>query len=260
MKTSKKLISLSVWLILFVLIWEAAAMVLSDILHDPLAEKKVPKLLTIAKSFLENYQVILNQSFITLSYAFSGLLIGTALGVILAITLRLSKTLEKAVLPYLLASQMVPILGLAPIMFGLFKNISACRVAICAYTTFFPVSLNMLLGLNSVPENLNSMMRVFGAKKFQIYKKLLIPFSLPYLFSGLKISAPVAISASILADTLSAKDGIGYVIIYTLYGAGTAGQFWPAIIVSALLGVLSFFAVNFIEAILLPKKIRVDEQ
>lgn len=254
MTTYKKLISSAVWLSAVLVIWETVAYILKYVFADPLAEKKLPLISQIGSSFSGNAAYLFSQAATTLGYAALGFLLGAAVGIILATLMSLSGIVEKMILPYLLFSQMIPILGLAPIIFGLFKSIAVSRVVISAYITFFPVSVSLLSGLKSVDKNLRALFRSADANKFNLYKKLLFPHSLPYLFTGLKISAPSAVTAAILVDTLSAKNGIGYVIIFTLYGGGTKGQFWPAIIISALLGVASFLIITLIEYLAVPWK------
>lgn len=254
MKTSKRAASAVIWIFSVIIIWEIAAYVLQDVLNDPLAEKKVPSLITILTSYADHFGTIMHQAGITFSYAAAGFFAGAAAGILLALVMRLSGIIEKIALPYLLASQMIPILGLAPIIFGLFKDVEASRIVIAGYISFFPVSVNFLSGMKSVGEEFTALMSSYGTGKVQLYRKLLIPYSLPYLFAGLKLAAPMAVTASILADTLSSRDGIGYIIIYSLYGGGTKGQFWPALFTAAIMGLVSFFIVTALEYIAVPWK------
>lgn len=254
MKTYKKVCSVIAWAVLIIAVWQTAAYIMASVLNDPMAGKKLPMIYDVLVSFAQNRQELLRQAGITVSYAAAGFLIGTAVGVVLAVIMSLSVCCEKTLQPYLLISQMIPVLGLAPIMFGLFKDIAVTRVVIAAYITFFPVAINLLSGLKSADKNLLTMMRAGAASKPQLYIKLLFPHSLPYLFTALKIAAPMAVTASILVDTLSAKDGIGYIIILTLYGGGTTGQFWPAVIISALLGLISLLIISAAEVIAVPWK------
>ncbi|MBQ9707918.1 MAG: ABC transporter permease subunit [Firmicutes bacterium] len=251
---NKRTLSVILWILALLVVWEVVSLLMSNVFHDPMAEKKLPDLLTIAGSFRDYWQIILRQAGVTFSFAFSGFVIGTAAGFILAIIMRLSGIIEKMAMPYLLASQMIPILGLAPIVLGLLKDINGARIAIAAYITFFPISMSLLGGLKSVPKSYLDLMHSYAAGNVALFTKLLLPWALPNLFSGLKIAAPVAIAAAILVDTLSARDGIGYVIIYTLYGGGTVGQFWLAIIVAALMGVLSFALISLGEQLFLKKR------
>lgn len=260
MRTYKKALNAMIWILAIIVVWEVAAYVMSDVLNDPMAEKKVPFLSDIACSFADNFGVIMYQSGITIVFAAVGFVTGTSVGIIMALLMKLSGIIEKITLPYLLASQMIPILGLAPIIFGLFKDVSVSRVIIAAYISFLPVAVNFLSGMKSVEDDYLTMMRSYGAGRLQTYKKLLIPYALPYLFTGLKLAAPMAVTASILADTLSSRNGIGYIIIYSLYGGGTKGQFWPALLMAAVLGLVSFMLISAVEYISVPwKKGKGDE-
>lgn len=258
MKISKKWMSALLWGVGALAVWQLAAWLMADVLQDPLAGKKLPYLQDVLRSFAENASFLLSQAGVTLRYAAIGFLIGSAAGVILAIIMRISGLVERMLLPYLLLSQMIPILGLAPIIFGLFKSLAAARVVIAAYITFFPVSVSLLGGLKAVDENRQNLMRACAATPVQLYTKLLIPFSLPYLFTGLKIAAPVAVSAAVLVDTLSSQNGIGYVIVLTLYGGGTTGQFWPALLLSALLGLGSMLLISLLAKLCIPRGLRKE--
>ncbi len=242
------------WLLGAFAVWEITALILKYLFRDPMADKRLPELLSVLQTFVEYGEIILRQAGVTLSYAAAGFLIGSAAGALLAVLMRLSRIAEKTILPYLLASQMIPILGLAPIVMGLVKDIDAARIAISAFITFFPVSMSLLAGMKSVETNYLDLMRISSCRTFDLYRKLLLPWALPSLFAGFKIAAPVAVSAAILVDTLSARNGIGYIIIYTLYGGGTKGQFWPALLVAALMGVLSFLLISLAETVLLKRR------
>lgn len=244
---NRRVLSIIIWIGAGLILWELTAIFLECVVRDPMAERKVPGLASVALTFAEYWDVILRQAGVTFGFAAAGFAIGAAAGFVIAVIMRASGLIEKMILPYLLASQMIPILGLAPIVFGLLKDINAARIAIAAWITFFPISVNLLAGMKSVELNYLELMKISGSGRAALFRKLLLPWSLPYLFTGFKIAAPVAVSAAILVDTLSARNGIGYVIIYTLYGGGTVGQFWPALITAALMGVLSFTAISLAE-------------
>lgn len=245
-------ISTAAWIIALFVVWEFVAFLLADVFHDSMAENKLPYVHDVAVRLVDNFGTIIVQAKITLVRALYGYMWGAILGVVLAILMRLSKIVEKTAMPYLVMSQMIPILGLAPIIFCLVKDLNTARTVIAAYITFFPISVNMLNGLKSVDEQKLMMMKSYASNKWQLYIKLMIPASLPYLFVGLRLAAPMAVTASILVDTLSAKDGIGYIIVYSLAGGGTVGQFWPAVVTSAVMGVLSYYVVALIERIVIP--------
>jgi NitT/TauT family transport system permease protein len=188
---------------------------------------------------------------LTFSRAAMGFILGGLIGVILAVIMSLSKIVEKIALPYLIVSQMVPVLGLAPIIFTLVKDMDISRIVIAAYITFFPVSINMLSGLNSVDSEKKELLYSYAAKKKSVYYKLMIPYSLPYLFAGLKIAAPMSITASILIDMLGSSGGIGVKLLYSLY-SGTRDVFWASVVTSACMGIISYFIVILFERICMP--------
>jgi len=176
---------------------------------------------------------------------------GAGVGIILAVVMSLSKTLEKIAFPYLIISQMIPVLGLAPIIFNIVRDMNVSRILIAAYITFFPVAVNMLSGLKSVEQEKKDLLYSIAASKYNVYTKLMFPFSMSYLFTGLKIAAPMAVTASILVDMLGSKSGIGVKILYSLYSNST-NIFWASVVTSAFMGIISYYIVVFIQKLLLP--------
>jgi len=240
-----------VWTIGILAVWELVAFFLDKVAHDPMAEAKLPYPHSIIVSIAQNFTELISAAGLTFSRAVVGFALGAAIGVILAIIMSLSKIAEKIALPYLIISQMIPVLGLAPIIFTLAKDMNTSRIIIAAYITFFPVAINMLSGLNSVDNDKKELLYSYAAKKKSIYFKLMIPYSLPYLFAGLKIAAPMSITASILVDMLGSSGGIGVKLLYALY-SGTRDVFWGSVVTSALMGIISYFIVVFLERICIP--------
>ncbi len=240
-----------VWTIGIILVWELIAFFLDKIAKDPMASSKLPYPHEVVISITQNFTELVGAAGLTFSRAVMGFALGTAIGVVLAIIMSLSRVVEKISLPYLIVSQMVPVLGLAPIIFTLVKDMDASRIIIAAYITFFPVSINMLSGLNSVDSEKKELLYSYAAKKKSIYYKLMIPYSLPYLFAGLKIAAPMSITASILIDMLGSSGGIGVKLLYSLY-SGTKDVFWASVVTSALMGIISYFIVILAEKICMP--------
>ena len=219
----------TVWAVGIFVLWELIAFLLDGVLQDPMAEAKLPYPHMVIISLMQNFSDLMSAAGLTLSRAFMGFALGALVGFVLAIIMSLSKIAEKIALPYLVVSQMIPVLGLAPIIFTLAKDMNLSRIIISGYITFFPVSVNMLSGLNSVESEKKELLYSYAAKKPSIYCKLMIPYCLPYLFAGLKIAAPMSITASILVDMLGSSGGIGVKLLYSLY-SGTKDIFWLALI------------------------------
>lgn len=250
-----------VWIGAIILVWESGAFILAGILDDRMAGSKLPYLHDILGTIISNAGMLARASMMTLSRAAMGLVVGAAVGFLLAILMSLFSVVEKMAYPYLLLSQMVPILGLAPVVISLVRKVTIgsltiaasdiTRVIIAAYITFFPVATNMLAGLKSVDPEKKALLRTYAASKPVVYWKLMLPFSLQFLFSGLKIAAPLAVTASILVDSLGAAEGIGYNLTYSLY-TGAFPIFWASVLCSAAMGILGYYAMVIAERIFLP--------
>lgn len=188
-----------------------------------------------------------------------GFLIGMAAGFGLALLMKLSGIVEKLAFPYLMLIQLIPILGMAPIILSLTGSIGVSRIVIAAILTFYPVAANTLAGLKSVQQEKYELMYSYAANRRTIYKKVLIPSCIPYFFTGLKIAAPMAITASILVDTLQGDGGLGCMLSQSLKHAMSIYVFWDIVLVSAVIGVLSAKIMGWLELAISPLK-RIDRK
>lgn len=239
-----------VWVAGVVAVWELVSFLLDAVFKDPQAAKKLPYLHDVVLAFFQNWQSMLQAGGVTLSRAALGFLFGIAIGFVLAVLMSLSKIFEKIAMPYLLIMQMIPILGLAPIIFSLVKDLDSSRIVIATYITFYPIALNTLSGFQAVGRDRRDLLYTYAASRVTVYRKLMLPAALPALFTGMRIAAPMAVTASILVDMLSNKDGIGSIMIMSLYGGGN--KFWPAVLTGILMGVLSTAIVSLLQWICIP--------
>lgn len=240
-----------VWIIGIIVAWELLAFLLQYLVQDKMASSKLPYLHTVLITLAKNWSPLLGAGVVTFSRAALGFALGGLVGITLAVLMSLSRTMERIAFPYLIVSQMIPVLGLAPIIFNIVRDMNASRIVIAAYITFFPVAVNMLSGLKSVEQDKKDLLYSIAAGRHDVYYKLMFPFSMSYLFTGLKIAAPMAVTASILVDMLGSKSGIGVKILYSLYSSSFP-IFWASVVTSALMGIFSFYAVVVAERILLP--------
>lgn len=249
-----------VWVLGLIIVWEIGATHIAEIKRSP--QNVLPHLYQILESVFSQklingsqtaIQIVMSNAGITLFRAGIGFLIGTGLGFALALLMNLFGVVEKIAFPYLMMIQMIPILGMAPIVLAITQDINTSRIVIAAILTFYPVATNTLAGFKSVEREKHELMYSLAANKFEIYRKLLIPSSLPYFFTGLKISAPMAITASILVDTLQGGGGLGTMLSQSLKHAMTIYVFWQIVFVSAIIGILSFYLMTVIEKLVSPQ-------
>ncbi len=259
-KNSKALVTL-VWVLGILVIWEIFAFIIQATKRTP--ENIMPHVWQIFYSLIDPkpvsngmscLQVVLFNAGQTLSRAGQGFMIGTLIGFALAILMKLSHIVEKIATPYLMLIQLIPILGMAPIILAMTHDIGSSRIIIAAILTFYPVATNTLAGLNSVEKQKYELMYSYAAKKSTVYFKMLIPSCIPYFFTGLKIAAPMAITASILVDTLQGDGGLGCMLSQSLKHAMSIYVFWDIVVFSAVIGVLSCSLMGWIENAASPLK------
>src|SRR5713226_800551 len=185
---------------------------------------------------------------ITLRSAVIGFVVGGLIGFGLAVVMAQTRLIERSLLPYAIASQMVPVIALGPIVYSIFKDENVARILIAAYVTFFPVTVNTLKGLRSVDPSALALMTSLAASRFQTYVLLRVPAAVPYLFQALKIAATASVIGAIVVELMGAQQGIGVTILRTqYYGPANASKLWVAIVVASLLGLLCFRVVALAE-------------
>jgi NitT/TauT family transport system permease protein len=212
----------------------------------------LPHLVLSALVNPDNLEQLWLAGLITLRSAVLGFVVGGTVGFALAIVLVQSQLLERSLLPYVIASQMVPVIALGPIVYSMFKDENVARLLIAAYVTFFPVTVNTIKGLRSSDPNALALMASYAASRWQVFTKLRIPAALPYVFQALKIAATASVIGAIVVELMGAQQGIGVTILRTqYYGPANAYKLWGAIVVASILGILFFQAVALVERRLL---------
>jgi NitT/TauT family transport system permease protein len=197
--------------------------------------------------------VLFDSALFTAREAAAGFAIGASVGFLLAVVLVHSKLLERGLLPYIVASQTIPLLAIAPmVVVGLGSKGVTGWVSVsvtAAYLTFFPVTINALRGLHSADPRALELMRSYAASRRAILWKLRIPASLPYLFAALKISATASVVGAIISELPSGiQDGLGGAILnFNQYYITEPKNLWATNLVAALLGIVFFLAVVLAE-------------
>jgi NitT/TauT family transport system permease protein len=183
-----------------------------------------------------------------------GFLAGALLGLALAAVFVHSKLAERAFMPYIVASQTIPILALAPLIAFAFGNGLLGIVIVASYLTFFPVTIAELRGLTSPDPRALELMRSCAASRWTIFWKLRMPASLPYLFAALKVAATASIVGAIVGEGNpgGSQFGLGRAILNfnEQYISGPE-KLWAAILAAGILGLAFFLAVRVAELVTL---------
>lgn len=220
--------------------WEIFVMIFA------IPEYLLPKPTKIISEIILNFNSLLRHTIITMIEVVFGFLIGNVLGFLGAVIFAHSKTIEKGLYPYAIALKTTPILAIAPLLVLWFGTGMISKIVAAAVVCFFPILVNTVKGLKNIDDEYLDLLRSFSASKYQIFTKLRLPNSLPYVFSALKISTGLAVVGAIVGEFVGAKEGIGFVILISTYHLETATMF-AAIIMSALGGILFFYFISLIE-------------
>jgi NitT/TauT family transport system permease protein len=193
--------------------------------------------------------VLARAAAVTWLEALVGFALGGLLGFLLGVTFAHSRLLERGLLPYVVASQTVPILAIAPMIVVWRGTGWDSKAIIAAYLTFFPVTINTLRGLQSVEPTALELMHSYAATRREILLKLRLPAAVPYIFTALKISATASIVGAIIGELpVGSTEGIGPAIInYAQYYNTWPPNLWATILVAALLGIGFYSLIALVE-------------
>lgn len=198
---------------------------------------------------------LLFHTFVTAQSTLVGFVMGTVLGLVLSICIVHSRTLDKALLPWIVASQSVPVLAIAPIVLVILGSMGMAGVApkavIAMYLCFFPVTVAMVQGLRSPQVIETEMMHTYAANRWQALWLLRLPASLPFLFPALRIGVAAGLVGAMVAELpTGAQAGLGARLLTGSYYGQTV-QIWSALVMSALLGLVLTASMAGLERIVL---------
>lgn len=273
----RRVISFITILVLLMIFWEGLKFVAGDIwrletpwgqfVHRPPFKLKIasdlnlPHIWEIGSAFVQPavrngpplFTVLASAALFTFWEAVIGFTIGSLLGLCLGVLFAHSSLLERGLIPYVVASQTVPIIAIAP-MVVIWLNAGWWAVAvISAYLTFFPVTINTLRGLRSPDPAAVELMHSYAASTWQILWKLRFPAALPYIFTALKISATASVVGAIIGELPSGiQNGLGGAILnFNQYYTLAPEKLWATIIMAALVGIGFFIIIRLAEIVVL---------
>lgn len=190
-------------------------------------------------------------AWITLSAALVGFCIGTVLGILLAVLIVHVRTLEMSLMPWIISSQTIPILAIAPIVIVVFGSLgirgTMPKALISAYLCFFPVTIGLVKGLTSPDVLMRELMRTYSATAAQTFWKLRLPAAVPFLFASLKVAVSISLVGAIVAELpTGAQAGLGARLLAGSYYGQTV-QIWAALFAAAILAAALVSLIGAIE-------------
>jgi len=209
------------------------------------------------------WQVVLSASLFTLGITTAGFLAGAVVGLLLAVAMQRFRVIERGLLPYVILSQTVPLVALAPLIAGWSGTVWpewTTVAVIAAYLAFFPVAVGMLRGLQSPQAAGVELMRSYAAGWWRTLIKLRLPASLPYLFPALRLAGAAAVVGAVVGEiSTGTRGGIGRLIIeYSREATSDPAKVYTAMLGAALLGLVVAALVTLLELPLMRHRRRVS--
>lgn len=182
----------------------------------------------------------------TLLEIFGGLLLGLSTATVFGYLLAKSPLLERLAGPYIVASQSIPAIAIAPLLIIWFGSGKLSKVLICALIVFFPILVNTIVGLRSVDPGLKTLMRSLRANRWQTFVMLEVPAAMPMLLGGLKIGVTLAVIGAVVGEFVGADRGLGYLINLSK-GLFNTPQMFAAIIALSIISLMLYLLVSHLE-------------
>jgi len=190
-------------------------------------------------------------SWVTLSSTLVGFALGTLLGIAIAVAIVHARSLERSLMPWIIASQTIPILAIAPMVIVVLASVGVKgllpKAVISTYLSFFPVTVGMVKGLRSPEPILLDLMRTYNASRAQVFWKLRVPASVPFLFASMKVAIAISLVGAIVGELpTGAAAGIGSRLLIGSYYSQTI-QLWSALIAASIVAAALVAIVGLVD-------------
>jgi len=211
----------------------------------------LPGPIEVATTFVDNFQKLAYHGWITTYEMLLGYFLAVAVGIPLAIAITSSQRFDNFVMPTMLFFQVVPKVAIAPLFLVWFGVGTLPKVLVAFLISFFPIVIDAAVGLRSMSAEMRDLARSMGASRMQIFWDFRLPTSLPYLFSGLKVAATLAIAGTVVGEFVGADKGLGYLLLVTNSNMETALMF-ATIVALTIIGLVFYYLVELLESFLIP--------
>jgi NitT/TauT family transport system permease protein len=211
----------------------------------------VPSPPDVVHSFRQMPKYLLSESWVTIWRVLIGFAIAVSAGLVIAIVLAASQTVERMTMPVLAAVNAIPKVALAPLLLVWFGFGDIPKIVMVVLVSFFPVIVSTMAGLSSAPGDLRELARSLSASWWQTFVKVRLPWALPQIFVGLKVATPLAIIGAVIGEVVNPDRGLGSVIS----GSGSSNDTplaFAALFLLAVIGAVFFYLMAGLERLLVP--------
>ena len=223
---------------LFVVIWKVPPYLL-------------PTPTAIAQTFFQELPDLLHNGWVTVYEMLAGYALAVAVALPLAIAITSSRRFNELVMPTMLFFQIVPKVAIAPLFLVWFGVGATPKILVAFLISFFPIVIDAAVGLRSMSPEMADLAKSMGASRWQVFAQFRLPTSLPYLFSGLKVAATLAIAGTVVGEFVGADRGLGYMLLVTNSNMQTSLMF-ATIVALTIIGLVFYYLVELLESFLIP--------
>src|SRR6185503_10442657 len=234
-----------VGILAFLALWEAGVYVLKAPAY------LIPPPTRIAEVIVAEFSKLAYHGWFTTYEMLLGFALAVAIAIPLAIGITASQRFDRFITPQLLFFQVVPKVAIAPLFLVWFGVGTTPKVLVAFLISFFPIVIDAAVGLRSMSAEMRDLALSMGASRWQVFAQFRLPTSLPYLFSGLKVAATLAVAGAVVGEFVGADKGLGYLLLVTNSNMETALMF-ATIAALTVIGLLFFYAVELLESLLIP--------
>jgi NitT/TauT family transport system permease protein len=232
-------------IVVFLAVWQAGVKLLK------VPAYLLPAPIDIIAMFFGELPKLASHGWVTAYEMLLGYGLAVVVAIPLAIAITASQRFDRFVMPQMLFFQVVPKVAIAPLFLVWFGVGAMPKILIAFLISFFPIVIDAAVGLRSMSAEMNDLARSMGAGKLQVFTRFRLPTSLPYLFSGLKVAATLAIAGAVVGEFVGADKGLGYLLLVTGTNLETTMVF-ATLVMLTLIGLVFFYAVELLEALLIP--------
>ena len=234
-----------VGIVTFLLAWQIFVVVYN------LPPYLLPSPRAIGNTFYSQLPTLLKNGWVTVYEMLAGYAMAVCVAVPLAIAITSSRRFNEFVMPTMLFFQIVPKVAIAPLFLVWFGVGVTPKILVAFLISFFPIVIDAAVGLRSMSPEMGDLARSMGASRLQVFAQFRLPTSLPYLFSGLKVAATLAIAGTVVGEFVGADKGLGYLLLVTNSNMETPLMF-ATILALTIIGLVFYYSVELLESFLIP--------
>jgi NitT/TauT family transport system permease protein len=202
-------------------------------------------------SLVADWQILLGESWTTFLECVYGFALAVVIGILIAVMVTTSRTLNLMFYPILIATQSIPKVAIAPLVLVWFGTGIESKVAIAFIVAFFPMVVDTATGLRATPEDLLDLARSLKCHRLQIFWKIQVPSALPFIFSGAKVAVTLAVIGAVIGEFVGSDSGLGNLVL-SANAQVNLPLVWAALVFLSILGMMLYAAVVVAERVLMP--------